>query len=251
MAEAKKQEVPAVKSGAEVINWQAELNALTVATAEAEKPSGNWISFKGGVLTIGGNPMKGNRVEAIILHAVFENQWYKEKYDPTNPTSPHCYAIGETEDDLKPHPNALAPQNDTCAGCPKNEWKSDPNGGKGKACKNVRRLAMIAAPDASTPEGVQKAEVAVAKLPVTSVKNWSTYASQIASVLKLPPLAVRTEMLLEPDAKTQYQVNFLLVDKIEDGAIIQALLNKRRETTDMIMTGYDKPTEATATQRKF
>jgi len=243
MAEAKKQEVAAPKQTG-VVSWQDELTALTVATAEAEKPSGNWVSFKGGVLTIGGNPMKGNRVEAIIIHSVFENQWYKEKYDANNPTSPHCYAIGETDDDLKPHPDSLTPQAATCAGCPKNEWKSDPNGGKGKACKNVRRLAMIAAPDAGTPENVQKAEVAVAKLPVTSVKNWSTYASQIASVLKLPPLAVRTEMILEPDAKTQYQVNFQLVDKIEDGAIIQALLNKRRDTTDMIMTGYEKPTEA-------
>ena len=236
MAEAKKQEVPAVKSGAEVINWQAELNALTVATAEAEKPSGNWVSFKGGVLTIGGNPMKGNRVEAIILHAVFENQWYKEKYDPTNPTSPHCYAIGETEDDLKPHPNALAPQNDTCAGCPKNEWKSDPNGGKGKACKNVRRIAMIAATDLTM---VDKAEVAMAKLPVTSVKNWSTYANQVAQALKLPPIAVISEMSVVPDANTQLKVHFRFVSKIEKPEHVIALLKKRQQIHDLVYAPYE------------
>lgn len=233
-----------------VANWQEELAKLAVQTAEAEKPSGNWVSFKNGILSIGGNPMKGNKVEGSIIHSVFENQWYKERYDPNNPTAPHCYALSETDDDLKPHPDSAEPQSPTCAECPKNQWGSDPGGGKGKACKNVRRLAMIHRSDLEV-EKVSKAEVAVAKLPVTSVKNWSTYAHQIANVLKMPPLAVITEMSVEPDAKTQFQVNFSLVDKVEDNAVLQALLNKRRDVTALIFAPYDKPTEAQQQNRKF
>jgi hypothetical protein len=225
-----------------VADWQAELNALTVQTAEAEKPTGNWVSFKGGILSVGGTPMKGNKVEAVVIHSVFENQWYKERYDPNNPTAPHCFALAESDDDLKPHPDAAEPQAPSCAECAKNQWGSDPGGGKGKACKNVRRLAMIAATDL---ENVAGAEVAVAKLPVTSVKNWATYASQIANVLKLPPLAVKTEMSVEPDAKTQFQVNFSLVDKVPEEHL-PALLSKRRDTTPLIFAGYEKPTEAQA-----
>ena len=69
MAEAKKAE-----PGTAVAAWQAELNALTVQTAEVEKPSGNWVSFKGGMLSIGGTPMKGNKVPCVVVHSIFENQ---------------------------------------------------------------------------------------------------------------------------------------------------------------------------------
>jgi hypothetical protein len=181
--------------------------------------------------------MAGDKVKMIAINSVFENQWYKEKYNPDNPASPSCYAIAELDDDLKPHPDAEAPQAATCAECPKNAWGSDPGGGRGKACKNVRRIAMIAASDL---EHVAKAEVAVAKLPVTSVGNWSTYANQIASVLKLPPLAVITEMSVVPNNKTIFQVEFSLVDKITDGPIIQALLAKRKDTMSMMYAGYEK-----------
>ena len=239
-----------------VVSWQDELKALAVQTAETEKVQGNWVSFKSGILSVSGNQMKNNKVDCVVVGSVFENQWYKAKYDPNNPSPPHCYAIAEDDDDLKPHPESAEPQVPSCAECPKNAWKSDPGGGKGKACKNTRRLAIIAAPDATTVEAVQKAEFAVAKLPVTSVKNWSTYASQIANVLHLPPLAVITEMSVQPDAKTQFQVNFQLTDKIEDGDIIKALLAKRADAHPLLFSAYDKPIEVpvgtgTEAPRKF
>jgi hypothetical protein len=240
-----------VNSDKQVMDYKAELNKLTTQVQETEKPSGMWVSFKGGQLVIGGNPQPKNKAEVVIVHSVFENQLYKDRYDPNNPQSPMCYAIAENDEELVPHPDAavrVSPEG--CKVCPNNEWKSDPNGGKGKACKNVRRLALISASDLET---IDKAEVAIAKLPVTSVKNWSTYASQIANVLKLPPLAVITEISVEPDAKTQFQVNFQLVDKIEDGAVIQALLNKRRDITPLMFSAYDPvlPQAEPQAQRKF
>jgi hypothetical protein len=241
------------KESTAVVDWKAQLAEMAVATAEAEKPSGNWVSFKSGVLTINQTPMKNNEVDCVVIQSIFENQLYKDRYDPNNPQPPICYALSETDDDLKPHPDSAEPQSTTCEVCPNNVWGSDPGGGKGKACKNVRRLAIISADDLSV-EKLPQAEVALAKLPVTSVKNWSTYASQIANVLKLPPLAVISNMSVEPDAKTQFQVNFRLVDKIEDGALIQALLNKRKDTTSLIFAPYGKPTPEAATpavQRKF
>ncbi|MFI5223676.1 MAG: hypothetical protein ACHQX3_05425 [Nitrospirales bacterium] len=240
----KKEVIPAPKT--ELADWQKQLAEMAIATAEAEKPQGNWVSFKSGVLSVGGNPIKGNKMKVVVVHSAFENQIYKNKYDSNNPgQTPHCYAIAENEEDLKPHPDAAEPQADTCEVCPNNVWGSDPEGGRGKACKNVRRLAMIAFDDMGD---INKAPVAMAKLPVTSVKNWSTYANQIANVLKLPPLAVITELSVEPDAKTMFQVNFELVDKIMDGAQIQALLTKRKDTTPLIFSGYEKPSQAPAQQ---
>ena len=231
-----------------VIDYMAELQALTVATTEAEKPSGNWVSFKSGILQVNGVAVKGNKIPVIMIHSMFENQWYKNRYDPNNVQPPHCFAFAEKDEDLKPHPDSAEPQADNCAECPKNAWGSDPDGGKGKACKNVRRLAMIAATDL---EEIAKAEVALAKLPVTSVKNWSSYASQIGNVLKLPPLGVVTEMSVEPDARTQFQVHFNLIDKV-DPKHFPALLDKRRATTALMTVPYDKPVEpAAATPKKF
>ncbi len=184
-------------AGTAVANWQEELKQLAVKTAEQEKPSGNWLSFRGGVLTIGGTPMKGNKVECVVVHSIHENQMYRGKFDPNVPASPICYALAEDEDDLAPHPDSPEPQAATCAVCPNNAWGSDPEGGKGKACKNVRRIAIMPA-TTTDMENIPKAEVALAKIPVTSVKNWSTYASQLATVLHTPPLAVITELSLEP-----------------------------------------------------
>jgi hypothetical protein len=243
---AEKKAVPAPEAagnGTQVVDWQEQLAKMAFATAEAEKPSGNWVSFKGGQLTINGTPQPKNKVDCIVIHSIFENQLYEDRYDPNNPQPPICYAFSETDDDLKPHADSAKPQAESCAVCPNNVWGSDPGGGKGKACKNVRRLAIVSADDLD-PEKLPRAEVALAKLPVTSVKNWSTYASQLANVLKIPPLAVISEMSVEPDAKTQFQVNFQLVDKITDGALIQGLLNKRKDTTPLIFAPYDKPSAA-------
>ena len=258
MAE-KKPEVPAVPPKTEVVDWQAQLGALALATAEAEKPAGNWVSFQGGRLKIGGNPIKDDKVEMVVLYSIFENQLYAiknakgeligQKYDPDNPASPVCFAFAEVDDELAPHPDSLWPQSKTCAECQWNAWGSDFDGGRGKACKNVRRLAIMSKTDL---DKVEKAEVALAKLPVTSVKNWSTYANQLANVLKLPPLAVVTEMSVVPNPKTQFQVEFQLVDKVGDGAVIQKLLARRKDIHPLIFAPYDKPVEPKPEQpRKF
>ena len=119
-------------------------------------------------------------------------------------------------------------------------WGSDPEGGKGKACKNVRRLAIIAATDL---DKIDKAEVAIAKLSVTSVKNWSTYANQVANALHLPPLGIITEMVVTPDPRYQFQINFSLIDKVQE-QYLPALMKKRGEIMDLIYAPYDKPSEA-------
>lgn len=239
MAETKKE------PGTQVAAWQAELNAMTVATQETEKPSSNWASFRSGILKINDMQMKDNKAPIVVLQSLFENQWYKDKFDPNNPATPHCFAFAERDEDLAPHPDSLSPQAESCAVCPKNAWKSDPDGGKGKACKNVRRIAFISAADT----GNAKAEVVFAKLPVMSVKNWSSYASQIANVLKLPPLAVVTEMQVSPDAKSQFQVNFALVDKVHEEHIPN-LLSKRKEMYAAFTAPYDKPVEAPTPEAK-
>jgi hypothetical protein len=235
------------KPGTEVVDYKAELAALAVATAEAEKPSGTWMSFKNGQLTVNDTVIKGNKVQVVPLYSLFENQLYVGKWNPNDIKPPVCYAFGETEEDMAPHKDVENPQHPTCKGCPKNEWKSDPDGGNGKACKNVRRIAFLHRDDLETPEKVAKAPVAMAKISVTNVKNWSTYANQVSAVLKKPPIQTICELSVEPDAKTQFKINFALMDVIaDDNPVLGALLKRRRELVPLMYAPYAKSTESAA-----
>lgn len=245
MAEVKKEEVKkpgtAVTEPAKtgVDNWQDKLKALAVKTAEVEKPSGNWASFRSGIFTINGVRMKDNKVEAIMLHAAFENQFYKNKFDPNKYETPVCFALSEDGENMVPHKDSPEPQAATCDECSRAVWGTGDNG-KGKACKNVRRLAFMASTDL---EGdIAKAEVVLAKIPVTSAKNYSTYASQLSNVLHIAPLQAVTEMHVVPDAATQFQVNFGFIRRIEDEGQLRALLARREDIHPLIFAPYSKAT---------
>ena len=88
--------------------------------------------------------------------------------------------------------------------------------GKGKACRNTRRLAMIAAGTLEKGrftmfddlEHFEKSALAYMKLPVTSVKGYATFVKQIAGSLKRPPFAVFTKVKVVDDDKTQFKVTF-------------------------------------------
>jgi hypothetical protein len=51
------------------------------------------------------------------------------------------------------------------------------------------------------------------RLPVTSVKNFTQYSTMLA-ITGMNTMRVRTELSVKPDAKTQFKINFSLVDKL-------------------------------------
>jgi hypothetical protein len=129
---------------------------------------------------------------------------------------------------MAPASASPAVQHATCEGCPKNEWGSAPNGGKGKACRETRRLLLIPADSIGSVDAVKAAEVAALRPPVTSLKNYATYAQTLAATLKRPPLGVISEVAVVADAKTQFKVVFNMVKAIEDNAVIGALIERAK-----------------------
>jgi hypothetical protein len=179
------------------------------AAAAAERPAISRISLKSGMMSYGGTPIPNNKLEAIILAASYRNVWYAGRYDPNNIVNPNCFAIGDTDEDMKPHPIVTKPVHPTCSGCPNAEWGSDPGGGRGKACKQTRRLVLM--PGHAVEKGPQEilaAEMAVMDIPVTSVKNYSQFVNTLAASANVPGYAAVTEVSTVPDAKTQFKVNF-------------------------------------------
>jgi hypothetical protein len=219
----------------EIMSIEDQLAALAKASAAAEKPPTSNISFKAGVLAYNGDPVPGNKLDCIIIASTHVNLFYAGKYDPDALASPICYAYGDKDSEMAPHESSAQPQAESCSVCPHNQFGSADNK-KGKACKNSRHLALI--PASTKPEDVATVEVAISKVPVTSVKAYSTYVHKIRTLYNRPPLGLITEISVTPDVKTQFKVNFVQKELVDTG-IIGALIQKSGECMDLLRKEYD------------
>ena len=240
-------ETKAAEPGTAVVTWRDKMAAVTKQAASSEAPKGGFLSFKGGNMSYDDVPIPGNVLKVVVVDFLLENAIFKEKYNPNKPASPMCYAFGRDEEDLAPHPDAPEPQNADCATCPNNEWASDPEGGRGKACKNGRVLALI--PGDTKPDAVPTAEIALLKPPVTSIKNYQTYVQKLAAVYNRPPLGVLTEISTVPDQKSQYKVVFTDIGVL-DISMIKPILDRVPSALDACQKVYEYTEPAPAGEAK-
>lgn len=238
--------------------------------AGEERVGGSFISTRGGVLTYGEEALPGNEMLVVVLDAVHENTYYPERFDAEVNLPPKCFAFGRDEREMEAHENVPDPddedadrsyfelQSDTgfCSDCPWSVWGSADKG-KGKACSNRRRLALIPAGRFvevgkgrkketemevfEEPEHFRDADIAFMKLPVTSVKNWSKYVHQLRKEFERPPFGVLTHIYIEPDPKTQFKIHFDFIEVIEDEDILEVVLARHEEAADMIIQPYEEP----------
>jgi hypothetical protein len=199
--------------------WEQEMAEAAVAQASNEKPIGfsSSINFKSGFMTIDGNPVKDNTLDVVILAVVHENQFYTEKFDSDKIQTPACYAIGLDDETMAPHPESADKQGDEegkCANCEHNKMGSADTG-RGKACKNVRRIVCVPADALESVEALEAAEMRTAKIPVTSVRNLGKYMrDKLKDELKRPTWGVVTNMTSGPHKKYQLEVTFEFVELI-------------------------------------
>lgn len=228
----------AKKQGQELVQWEEELARAARETAKGENlPTAKFISMRGGRLSFGGAEIPGNELRAIVVGSVHENQYYDTDYDPEATSIPACYAFGTDEETMEPHEAAQNKQSEVCKGCPHNEWGSAERG-QGKACKNVRRLALVSE-DALEEGDIAGAEVAYLKVPVTSTKNWAVYVKKtLQEVIKRPYWAVITKISVVPDPKSQFKVQFEFEEAIEDKNALPKLRDKSVEVMKKIDFPY-------------
>lgn len=232
---AKKKATPT--TGKQMQNWDAELAKMAEISAGIEASvglGGNYIKTRGGQLEYNGGIIPDNKMNVIVLDHVLENAFYADRFDPDNPQPPSCFAIGRDAKTMEPHENSSDKQSNACEGCPMNEFGSADTG-RGKACKNTRRLMLL--PEDALDD-IENAEVAFIKVPVTSVKAWAGYVRQLADTMKKPTLAVITQISLVPDPKHQFHMNFKLMGTIDDGESIGALIAKRQAGEQQLTAPY-------------
>lgn len=129
---------------------------------------------------------------AVILDHRNVNRYYMHAYDPNSPVRPTCIAVAKCFADLSPrnHPDVGRPMADSCLTCTSNQFGSGRDG-KGKACRNLVRLA-IAAPNACANEVPM-----ILEIPPSSLKHWARYVSHLDAMGLLPIQAI-TEISFDP-----------------------------------------------------
>ena len=255
-------------AGTALEKYKQKMAAAAEDYASEEKTGGSFITTRGGILKFGEEELPGNEMLVVVLDAIHENTYYEGKFDPDVMLPPLCFAFGRNEKDIEPHENVLEPeeaeeagsyfelQADLCAECPHSQWGSADTG-RGKACSNRRRLAVIPA-GRFVPTGKRRetemevfedaedfrdGDIAFLKLPVTSTKNWSKYVHSLSKEHQAPPFGAITHIYLESDAKTQFKVHFDLIEIIDDEDILDILFDRNDEAKEVIEQPYNEPTD--------
>jgi len=87
----------------------------------------------------GDGPRGSIDIVIVRANANLSKTWYENGWDESNSAPPDCASANG----ITPDAGVPKKQSNVCATCPRNAWGSAPNGGKGKACGDHRRLAVV------------------------------------------------------------------------------------------------------------
>lgn len=111
-------------------------------------------------------------LELVILktHKGVARIYYEEKYEEGSQDKPTCYS----NDGITPEDDAEEKQAKQCKVCPHSQWGSriTDSGKKGKACSEVKRLAVA--------EPGYEDDPMLLRVPPTSLRNWDDYLRKLA-----------------------------------------------------------------------
>lgn len=174
-------------------------------------------------------------LRAVIVDFVSANFLYDGSFDPNDITPPKCAAIGVDIASMAPFDDATDVQCDTCAACPMNQFGS---AGRGKACQNTRLLALL-------PEGADaETPLMVLKVSPTALRSFDGYVASIARSFQAPPVAVVTEISLDPNVDYP-SLRFGNPTPCDPGLLQQAL-SRRDEARQRLNTKPDFAAAAAA-----
>lgn len=152
--------------------------------------------------------------------------YYSTSYDEDSHEAPDCYS----NDGVAPSADAENPQSKYCKTCPHSQWGSrvTENGKKGKACSEVKRLAVAAPGSENDPM--------LLRVPPTSLRKWDEYVAKLQRK-GLNPSMVVTKVSFDPDTSHQLLV-FRPVGYVNEG-MAQSIKEMRDSSLvlDVIGTG--------------
>jgi len=182
-------------------------------------------------MAIGGEPVADNYLDCVIIACVNEMVHYKDKWQEGVISRPDCYAVGEMRtEQLAPNAGHVEkPYATTCKACPYFVWGSDLGGGRGRECKERRKMALLPA-DGS-------AEMCILSIPGTSIKGWSQYVRGIVAETGMSPAGVITTIKVKPHLKNQFEVTFTQNGEVPED-MRQTVMSKRAGALEVLLAPY-------------
>ena len=221
--------------GKALVDIQKQLMADAEKEAESIGASGasTFLSTDGKSFSLGELDL-GETLTVVILDTCLENAYYDRPYSRGESSPPACFATGKAKyaDDLIPDDESPDQQSDVCENCPHNEWGSAQNG-KGKACRNSRRLALFAYDD----QGLQTDEMVMLRISPTGLARYNSFAKKVTQRLKKPTYAIVTELSFI-EKETYPTVTFKCVQELSD-VEIATVLEHKDDAEAMLLEGYD------------
>jgi len=251
----------ATKKSTALVNYDAEFaQAALAAQSRAQKASGTakTIKTKAGILMVDGAQVPGNQLIAIVVEDLPAKGYYDGAYVEGQGSSPCCFAFQDDDLDapMRPHSESLKPQHDICATCPKNAYgsaiKADGTPGKGKACKDGRRLIVMGAGVVEKgqlklfdEDTLRKQPLYQLTTPATSCPIWDSYVKQIATMYGRPPYAVLTRISARPHVSNQFEIIHEYLGNIPN-ELVAAVLSRRDEAVALARQPYSPPIDRPA-----
>lgn len=175
----------------DVLNVQEELKKELAGLKErVDPPSGYMISVKGKSFALPNGSSSDGPLTCVILDWVTANTYFEGVYNPKDIKPPVCFATAAEPAKAAPSDNSPKKQSETCGECPKNEWGSDPQGGKGKACKNTRRLLIVPI------DATEKTQPWIISVSPTGLKYFDKYVNTLSD-MNVHPMEIATDISFE------------------------------------------------------
>jgi len=240
MAKVTATKAAAPKSSTSIVSIQAKIAADVAALASrVDKPSGDTIQVtQDKMFKMPDGTQHPGPLRLVVVDFVAANYFYEGAYDPNNASPPTCFAIGITPTDMSPSANSPEKQAEKCGTCPNNQFGSK---GNGKACKNMRVMAVLPPDaDANTP-------MYILKTSPTANKAFDSYVSAVARTFQRPPYGVITEISFDPSEK--YATLRFGNPAPADDDLLEVAFNRQAEARERLLTepdvsGFEAPKPA-------
>jgi hypothetical protein len=150
--------------------------------------------------------------------------YYDGPYDVNSPAAPACWS----DNQIGPSKDAMQPQAETCAICPRAVWDQiSANGNKVPACNQHKKLGVLVAGGGDT--------VYLLSIPPASLKVWKAYVAHVGSQ------GAGVEEIVTRLSIENKTLGFDPVDFIPEGAVPLVRKIVESDEADSVVGNLDRP----------
>lgn len=193
-------------------------NAVASINATLHPITGRNIKIAGKSFVTPDGKVHTGPMKVVVVDYVNMNRYFVGQYNPNAIKGAKCYAINKDVNQMGPDEAVNHPESESCVSCKFNQWGSSPNGGKGKACRNQVRLAVV--PPNFDPEDPDENEPMLVTMSPTALKSWTSVVTELSGMGKLPVEAV-IEISFDP-VTTYPTLRFALAGMLNDEQLAAA-----------------------------